>query len=713
MALRIHTINHKHILILLAVIVVALLIPASAALGDDDPEEYEPGGVGTLFQGVDLREGQDPTLYEKYPDSAWQMDWKSKGWTNFVDNTVDPVLNGIANTLMGVTKAVTHASIAFSWQMSDFDAFSLLSDDMTDMISAVANSAIDWLMPTCLAIGAVLVLIKMNLGTGDGLRQFGALFLTAIVGVSLAMIPQAWTGGIDAIRQVGSQTTAAATQAATTEVDTPFAGPAPTFGNDEGTNSHRIQGDAIWRTYVATPWCIAEFGNLNTCQDFGEEVLSRSGEDRTDYLDDAEFKDAVGGDDSAAWQMATGQDGATRMAIMLPALLVAVIFCGLVIFLNAAVLLYLMLALMLLVVGVFFAMMWVIPGKPRQWGMQWAEKLFGFTFMSFIANLILMVTMLVAMTTMGLTGSYGWGVAAMLTIVGSVASLLLFRHLKEIMGVGATGVMGAMATGAATGMMAGRAWRGVKSAARRIPRPDTSNGVREHTPLVQKRTDTAQSPSAPRPTGQPSAHGRTQRAAQTGSHKPNANNSKRRRTPAPTIAGRNHGTVMVATGSPRLPQGPTATGGQAPGPGHFAHGPGYQPVPGTVPNGSNANIDGAQALVRETSRVAAMRGTPSANAPQPGPRIKPGQGHASQHSNGPESSPAPTKPQPGQPQPAPDRTRPSQPEPRRPRPPAQGEQSKPAASQGSQALPGLEGPDQPQDRPRRRRSMRKDNNDVN
>lgn len=691
MALRIHTINRKHILILLAIIVSALLIPAAAALADDDPEEYEPGGVGTLFQGVDLREGQDPTLYEKYPDSAWQMDWKSKGWTNFVDNTVDPVLNGIANTLMGVTKAVTHASIAFSWQMSDFDAFSLLSDDMTDMIGAVANSAIDWLMPTCLAIGAVLVLIKMNLGTGDGLRQFGALFLTAIVGVSLAMIPQAWTGGIDAIRQVGSQTTAAATQAATTEVDTPFAGPSPTFGNDEGANSHRIQGDAIWRTYVATPWCIAEFGNLNTCQDFGEEVLSRSGEDRTDYLDDAEFKDAVGGDDSAAWQMATGQDGATRMAIMLPALLVAAIFCGLVIFLNAAVLLYLMLALMLLVVGVFFAMMWVIPGKPRQWGMQWVEKLFGFTFMSFIANLILMVTMLVAMTTMGLTGSYGWGVAAMLTIVGSVASLLLFRHLKEIMGVGATGLMGAMAGGAATGMLAGKAWRGMKSAARHIPRPNTSNGVRDHTPLAQRVPPTNQyGPYSPQPhSTQPTSASRPR-----GPLRPTGPGLPRRRAGQLPVGKPHHGQgdrqpVLVATDTPRLTAGPDT--GQP-----------TTPRPGPITDG-----EGTTVTVAPTS----------ANIPQPGPQIRPTRGlpPGKDTPTGPEATangPTPAGPQgsnsgtngsaakPAQTQ------QPTQNAPRRPRP------QNPTRGRPERFQAGPEGSDNPDERPRRRR-MRKDNDDAN
>ena len=33
--------------------------------------------------------------------------------------------------------------------------------------------------------------------------------------------------------------------------------------------------------------------------------------------------------------------------------------------------------LLLLVVGVFFACLWIIPGRPRQWGLNWFEALMG------------------------------------------------------------------------------------------------------------------------------------------------------------------------------------------------------------------------------------------------------------------------------------------------------------------------------------------------
>lgn len=682
----------KLLLLTIGLVLIALIVPVVAMADEEpDPDRYQPGGVGTLFQGVDLKEGQDPTLYEKYSDSAWSTDWKSTGWTHLGDNTVDPVLNGITNFMLGVTRAVTHAGISFSWQMSDFDGFSLLSDEMTDMVGAVADTATGWLLPTAMGIGALIVFIKMGSGTGEALRQFGALALTAMVGLSLAVAPGAWTTTIDAIRQLGSQTAAAATANVTGELETPFAGPDPTFGNDEGVNAHRQQGDAIWRTYVATPWCIAEFGNLNTCEDFGEEVLSRSGDDRIEYIDSDEFKEALGGDKSAAWQMTTGQDGATRMAILLPTLIVAVVFCGLIIFLNGAVLLYLMLALMLLVAGVFFAMMWVIPGRPRQWGMRWIAKLFDFTFMSFIANLVIMVTMFVAMKTMGLTGSLGWAVSSMLTIIASIASVLLFKHLKEIMGVSSTGMMGAMMGGMAATHMGKRAIGGIR---KRIPKP---GGETAPANPIQRHHGSMQGPNAPRPAHTPSRPGAGRPQSQpAGPSRPGQKTTgggrRNKQGPMP---------VPVLAGSPRLPQGPTVTDGHVPGPGDFAHGPGYQFAPPSVPNGSNANIDGAQARAREAARVGAMRQTQSANAPHPGPRATPTTAGSSSPAAPPQPAPpsanTPVKREQATPQP-----------PARPSKPPIATPEATARQTRGEALPGLEGPDNPQ--PRRRDLRRRDDN---
>ncbi|RTE49067.1 hypothetical protein [Actinobaculum sp. 352] len=680
MALPVRRLGRRSALAGLLLILGAVLLPTSSALADDpdgDPAVYQPDGVGSLFSVPDMRQGQDPTLFEAYPDGAWVTDWKSTGWTHVVDNTVDPVLNGITNVLLGGTKAVTRAAIAFSYQMAHFDMFGMLSSDITEMVRAVATTAIDWLLPTCLAIGAVLVLAKLGVGTGDALRQFGALVLAGVIGMSLAVVPELWTGTMTAIRQAGAETTAKAAEAAVTDLDSPFTGPTPTYGSDETVNAQRRQADAIWRTYVAMPWCIAEFGSLRTCQDYGEEVLSRSGDDRVDFIDGKDFKDAMGGDKSDAWQMTTGQDGATRLAIMLPALLVACLFCGLVIFLNATVLLYSMLALMLLVVGVFFALLWVIPGRPRQWGMTWAEKLFSFVFMSFVANLILMVTMLVAMTTMRLTGDYGWGVSALLTIIASIASLLLVRHLREILGVGSTGLLSMLGTGAAMSML-GRRIR-PRRPGRHATRPDTGSEASADS-TASSGTTTGGAPRPHRVIDRPQPH------RPAGPTRP----GRRRRTGT-----RDTEPVPAVVASPRLTAGPaTAT----PVTSETAAAP--RRIPQTPPG---TTTDNEPTVPGVDGRPAAGANAPQPGPPAPAPRELPARRQPTAEAGEPatrsaQSAPSANRPEPAAMRPQPAATPPAQP----------ANTSTVAASAPRRELPGMTGGDpQPAERLtllRRRRS---------
>ena len=41
--------------------------------------DYTPVGIGELFQAPDATQGQDPTLYEKYPDGAYSFDYEDLG----------------------------------------------------------------------------------------------------------------------------------------------------------------------------------------------------------------------------------------------------------------------------------------------------------------------------------------------------------------------------------------------------------------------------------------------------------------------------------------------------------------------------------------------------------------------------------------------------------------------------------------------------------
>ncbi len=434
-------------------LMAALFLPSSVALADD-PSVYEPDAMGSLFEVPDLRGGLEPTLFEKYPDDAYMTTWKSQGWTHLTDNTVDPVLNGVANSMLSFSRAFTRAAIGLTWFLTDFSATNDLVAQLTPMVGAVANSAMDWLLPSFLVIGGLVVFIKVRIGTGEAINQLLAIMLAGVAAMSLAQYPAVWTESIQGIRQLGMSTTTTATSTVTTNLQIPFAGPTPTFGGDESQNAQRRMGDAIWRTFTVTPWCIAEFGSMRACEDFGETMLALSNDDRADFLDGTEvnginFPNAVGGKETAAWKFATGQEGTTRMAIALPALISSGTFAGLLIYLDSLSLVYYMLSMLLLVIGVFFLIFMLVPGKLRQWGFSWLDKVFTFTLISVISTLVLTATVTVALAAMTLIGTAGWGIASLVTIIGSFASLLLFRQLREIFGFSATGIGALLGTAAA------------------------------------------------------------------------------------------------------------------------------------------------------------------------------------------------------------------------------------------------------------------------
>ncbi len=113
------------------------------------------------------------------------------------------------------------------------------------------------------------------------------------------------------------------------------------------------------------------------------------------------------------------------MAIPLPALISSGSFAGLLIYLDSLSLVYYMLSMLLLVIGVFFLIFMLVPGKLRQWGFSWLDKVFTFTLISVISTLVLTATVTVALAAMTLIGTAGWGIASLVTITVRLPAFLV------------------------------------------------------------------------------------------------------------------------------------------------------------------------------------------------------------------------------------------------------------------------------------------------
>ncbi|MEV6668676.1 hypothetical protein [Streptomyces sp. NPDC051162] len=470
-----------------------LMVTAGAAAADDKKyDKYKPAGIGDLLRTPSIGQGGGHTLYEQFGAALYyrldsELGWKDIGWS---------MLNGMAELFMGLTVFVTQSAVvAVQWTM-DLTKVQDIHDAIIKSISGAAGTVSATLLPSALAVGAMVAWANHRKASGSGLSQLGWVAASGILAVSLISTPQVWVDGIDSVREVGASIAAEATSAGMDrDVKEPFEvkgdanlgqteddGKPKTDPNEQKKAEEskknklvRKSSDAIWRSYVVTPWCIAEFGNLNTCKQYGEETLRRTDKKPDDDdFDDArkeylskDLSDSDVGVPAMKWRQGKN---AGRVTVAIAAFICAVLFAVLAIALAFASLASLIGALMLLLAGVVFACLWVIPGRPRQWGMRWFDALLGFAMQSFVSTMVLGVVLVLNTVSITMLGTYGYFASAGVSITSAIVAFKFRSVMESIVGVSGSLTPGGSALGMAMGRgasrMAGRAtgWTAGKAA---------------------------------------------------------------------------------------------------------------------------------------------------------------------------------------------------------------------------------------------------------
>ena len=178
---------------------------------------------------------------------------------------------------------------------------------------------------------------------------------------------------------------------------------------------------------------------------------------------------AEGGEDSPTAKWVKGDNPFGRTAVVMLAAIAATLFGFLNIGLAFTALMAFIGALLLLVVGVFFACLWIIPGRPRQWGLNWFEALIGLVLQSFLAMLVFGTALTLVTAVFTLTGSLGWLPVTGLAIVVLIVGFRLRRLLDSLTTM--------MRPGAGSIMLGGMARRGAMGAVRKIMGALSSRGA--------------------------------------------------------------------------------------------------------------------------------------------------------------------------------------------------------------------------------------------
>lgn len=602
----------------LAIPLIGVVTTLSVTALPAHAEDIDPVGAGDFIPSP--RQPVEPgtgTLYEEYGGNLglWMLD------TDYGIGDFHGTIHWIADLFMSLTLLVTRAAIVVVQWMFELLTIPALQDAIANSISGASETLMATVLPAALVIGALVAFSGNRQARGSQLGQLAWLGVSTIFAISLLTTPHTWTGAIDSARQLGADVALNAGAAGIGDGvdDFPFEmDHDPVYSEDQTDTMQRKSADAIWRTYAATPWCLAEFGSLEVCEDHGLPLLqtgSTNTKERKDmYLHENVSTENVGRG-SVSWRQ--GKNPVGRMLITMISFIAVLIFAALVIALAFASLASLVGALMLLVAGVFFACMWCIPGRPRQWGVKWFDYVLGFTLQSAVAMLVL-ITMLVLQAAIAtLLGEFGWLICAVLSIIVGLSAWRFRRIVEAILGVSGTLGPGAMIAGllaarGATRLMGGMArlgGRGVQAATQ---------------PGALRRRGPTTTPQRPQPPGP--LQGRIDRI--------------------PRPPGGPQQPQIPARNSPQLLPGGSGAGVPRPSPAPLPAGGAAAPLPSgdqsTQIGRGRSVADGPPAVRSVPAGAGRTRpGTDGAHArpgdgttlrrpapPQPGPVLRPGQGDA-------------------------------------------------------------------------------------
>lgn len=342
------------------------------------------GGIASVFParpGQTLANALDPFVF-------WQ------------DKTAEPPGNVPADVMIGLAGMVFIAVASFAWVISWLmtgmiggssafeDAF-----DISPMLSSAMGELAGWLLPSCLAMGAVVTyfdVARQKSNTANGLVSF---FTIGVIALGLWISPASFTGGLNMGRDIGQKVVSTVVSSSPVSSTQPFAWDT-NYDAENGTKSFALQvQDAYWRTFVVTPWCIGEFGgDMGLCRQHGAEVLKKSKyDDRHKYYEENIIKKQ--GENQHLQKILKGDDWSGRVGLVLFGALIALIgsiLVGLLVF-NALVAWFQ--AVLLLFLGVFFLPLGIIPGVSRSWLINWATRLVGAVVINALMMLLLVSTM--------------------------------------------------------------------------------------------------------------------------------------------------------------------------------------------------------------------------------------------------------------------------------------------------------------------------------
>lgn len=345
------------------------------------------GGISNVFPA---RPGQ--TLANSVdPFQLWQ------------DKTAEPPGNVPADVMIGLAGMIFIGVACIAWVVAWFmtgmiggsSAFEG-SVDVSPMLSSAMGELAVWLLPSCIAMGAIITYFDMLREKTSAWSGFLSFALVTVAALGLMMTPKAYTDALGMGRDIGQKVVSTVISASPASSKQPFEWETNYDLGAEGnsTKSFALQvQDGFWRTFIITPWCVGEFGgDMGLCKEHGAAVLKKGKYDeRHKYYENEVINKQE--KDSHIQKILKGDDWSGRVGLVLFGALIALIGSVLVLLLTVNALLAWFQAVLLLFLGVLFLPLGIIPGVSRTWAANWATRVVGAVLLNSMLMLLLVVTM--------------------------------------------------------------------------------------------------------------------------------------------------------------------------------------------------------------------------------------------------------------------------------------------------------------------------------
>jgi TrbL/VirB6 plasmid conjugal transfer protein len=424
---------------LLAALLAAWMLLGSGGVMADSSSPPTPaaqGIDGLVPPPPNIQQGNQPTLAERYPTTAYTPFAVSVGGslrdalTNPVQSSANVMFTVWAGTEMEVLLIVAVlTSRLLEWTFS-VDVVGTAGGPLTQVVQTLADQVYRPLLETALVLGGLwlvwhLLIRRRTMYSFQGVAWAlvamvaAGVYFAAPVGVMSAANNLSAAASREMLKAIGTGDPKMASRSSD-----------PSFSQGDGSDAElRIFVDRYWRTYVFKPWSVAAFGDVNTGQRYGEELLAKWAGQPNNF--DADFKNAP----QSAQDWYGGSRGGDRFAIVAVALVVAVMASILFLLIAGAVVVAQFGLLILLMIAPLFLLVGVHPGTGRRLLVRWAELAAAALLIRVLCAALLALVLVLS----GLIAQIpNWGVAAALEVALVFTAFIYRKPFLRVFGQVAT-----------------------------------------------------------------------------------------------------------------------------------------------------------------------------------------------------------------------------------------------------------------------------------